>query len=371
MHIAYDGSGLTPPRTGVGNYIHDLLSHLLCIDRANTYWLMAHRRTYVDDWSGGLAQTAGVHFPNRLFWMQCVLPWWLRRLRPDVAHFTNAVAPLLSSAKTVLTIHDLSLLLYPHLYRPRERVVQRPFVSPSVRRAHALITVSHTGKAEIVRVLGVAPDRVHVIHEAAASCFYAPQDPAERDRRLAAYGWDACARNILYVGRLEPRKNCKRLVEAFALLQRREPRARLWLVGLGGLQTQSRLAQIRALGLEGTVHLPGYVPAADLRAFYGACQAFVFPSVYEGFGLPVVEAMACGAPVLLSDLAIFREIGGDAALYFNPHSAEQIAALLERVLSEPGLAADLRLKARRRAAQFSWERAARETLAIYAAVANA
>ncbi len=373
MKIAYDGSGLTPPLTGVGNYIQQLLTHLLRIDRDNRYWLLAHRRPYLEPWLNGEGgvQRVPAHFPNRLFWMQCILPFTLRALQPDVAHFPNFVAPLVNLDNLVVTVHDLSLLRFPEMHSPRQRVLMRPLVQPTARRARAIITVSEQSKREIVQRLGVAAQNVHVIYEAAAPIFHESMDAEQCKRRLAPYGWDAAgARNLVYVGTIEPRKNLERLVCALSMLHRRGERAHLWIVGQGGWQSAPLWRRRHELGLKNFVHLTGYVPVADLCAFYRRCDLFVFPSLHEGFGLPVVEAMACGAPVILSNTPASREISGDAGLYFDPTNAEAIAELLRSVLGDEALRMELRTRARARAAQFSWKRAAQETLRVYQQVAK-
>ncbi len=371
MKIAYDGSGLTPPLTGVGNYIHQLLTHLLQIDHENSYWLLSHRRPRLTAAinRNGNAAWAPMHFPNRLVWMQCLLPLAIRALRPDVVHFPNFVAPLASGSNLIVTVHDVSLLLYPQLSPPRQRLLMRPFIQPSARRAAAIITVSAQSKREIVQTVRVRPEAVHVIYEAAAPIFHRPVSVAESERRLAGYGWNRAARHLLYVGTIEPRKNLEQLVRALQRLHRQGERAHLWIVGRAGWQAAALTQRARECGLAQFIHLTGYVPTADLRAFYELCDAFVFPSLYEGFGLPVIEAMACGMPVVLSDTPVLREIADKAAWHFDPNVESSIANALYTVMSDESLRTELRTRARVRAAQFSWERAARETLALYESVA--
>lgn len=381
MRIACECSSLLiSPFTGVGTYVQQLLTHLLNMDRENEYWLFTHRRPRSEllRLSNGNAFWATTPFPNRLLWMQCILPFALSSLRPAVVHFPNFVAPLVGHDNVVVTIHDVGLLQHPQLYPPRQRIVMSPFIGATARRARFIIAMSQTGKEEIVRVLGVAPSKVRVVHEAAAPIFYRPVDAVERARRLAPYGWESSssrtgdsARHLLYVGTIEPRKNLEKLVRALARIHRRGVCAHLWIVGHAGRHAAHLTQLVHNLALENFVHLTGYIPIADLLAFYEACDAFVFPSLLEGFGLPTIEAMASGAPVAVSDTRVMREVVGDAGLFFDPRVAEDIAESIVKILSDDALARDLRARAAARARRFSWERAALETLQIYREVAQA
>ncbi len=368
MKIAYECSGMSIlPFTGVGNYVQQLLLHLLAVDRENSYWLFSHRQSAEQRAQNLNSKVTwdSTHFPNRLLWMQCVLPFALRTLKPDVAHFPNFVAPLAGPDNMIATIHDLGLIVNPNLFSPRQRILMRPFIQPTARRARALIAVSAKSKQDIVRILGVEPTKVHVIHEAAAPFFHEPITREECERRLARYGWDRASRHLLYVGTIEPRKNLGRLVAALSRLHQCGERPHLWIVGQRGWDSERLARTSRELGIEPFVHQPGYIPAADLRAFYHGCDVFVLPSLSEGFGLPVVEAMACGAPVIISDTPALREIAGDACLHFDPTDEAALAESLNKVLSDNAMAMELRGRGRVRAASFSWERAARETLALY------
>lgn len=371
MKIAYEASGLTYPRTGVGTYIQNLLNGLLSIDHSNRYWIFAHRDLRDETFGGanGNSQWSRSHFPNRLVWMQCVLPFALRSLRPDLVHYTNFTAPLVSDTRVVLTIHDVVLLESPQWCSPRQRILMRPLLKPSVRRAHAIITVSEQSKRDIVRLMQVPAERVHVVHGAASTRFDQALSLARARELLSTYGWDTDAKHLLYVGTLEPRKNLERLVGALAQLHAHGERAHLWLVGKRGWQANPLFERISRLGLDTYVHCTGFVPGEHLPAFYQSCNVFVMPSLYEGFGLPVLEAMGSGAVVALSDLPVLREVGGDAAHYFSPLDEQDIAECLFRLLNSPARD-EFRHRARARTLEFSWERAAEQTLSVYQAVAN-
>lgn len=246
----------------------------------------------------------------------------------------------------------------------------RPLIQPTVRRARVVITVSEQSKREILQTFALPSEQVRVIYEAAAPAFSAPVDVLQDARRRAAYGWSPNDRHVLHVGTHQPRKNVPRLVTALHLVHQTGLRAHLWLVGQVGWGSAAIHQQVEALGLEAFVHFAGYVPVRDLRAFYRGCDVFVFPSLHEGFGLPVLEAMACGAPVAVAETPTLREIAGDAAEYFDPENTNRMADTMRQLLTDAEWARALGERGRARAELFSWERTARETHAVYAQVAN-
>ncbi|HJZ49219.1 MAG TPA: glycosyltransferase family 1 protein, partial [Roseiflexaceae bacterium] len=263
----------------------------------------------------------------------------------------------------VVTIHDMTLSLLPQYHPWRKRLVVRPLIPLIARRAARIITVSEHARADIVRLLRVPPDRVVVVPEAAAAMFHAAS-AEEQARVRARYQLDRPY--VLYVGTLEPRKNLVRLIRAWHSLWSRGAIAhQLMLVGGRGWQDAAIYATIARIDCGDALRLAGYVPTEDLPALYSAADAFAFPSLSEGFGLPVIEAMACGTPALISTAPALRELAGDAALAVDPCDEQALADALERLLSDAALRADLRARGLRRAGAFSWDRAARRTLAIY------
>ena len=319
MRIAFDGSTLRPGRTGVGYYTEHLLEHLVTCTSDDEWMVVSNRSVETSQPLPAHVRvsTSPWRVP-RLVWMQALAPRELRRLGADVVHFTNGMMPIASSIPTVVTIHDMSLTLYPRYHPPRRVLLNRPLVNLAARRADAIITVSESARRDIVRVYGVAPSRVHVVHEAAAPGFTPVTDPGRLQRVRAAYG--LAERFILYVGTIEPRKNLPMLIEAFAA-RRRERRSaasarvrRPVRVAVRG----RRPARSTASSSRHQVRFTGYVSFEDLPALYSLAEMFVFPSVYEGFGLPVIEAMACGTPVITADVAALTEVAGGAAVHVAP-----------------------------------------------------
>ena len=293
----------------------------------------------------------------RMVWMQMLAPRTLRELGADVAHFTNGMVPIASSIPSVVTIHDMSLTMYPRYHPLRRVLLNRPLVDIAARRATAVITVSESAKRDIVRIYELDPRRVHVVHEAAAPAFRPVCDLAELNRVRRRYGLGE--RVILYVGTIEPRKNLPRLIDAFAARRRAgDLTHQLVCVGRYGWRSRGIGARIERAKVADAITFTGYVPFSDLPALYNLAEMFVFPSLHEGFGLPVVEAMACGVPVIAGRTSSLPEVAGGAVEHIDPLDEDALGEAMVRLarsrehrdhLAALGLAAraDLLVGARR------------------------
>jgi glycosyltransferase involved in cell wall biosynthesis len=369
MRIAFDATTLRPPQTGVGYYTEHLLTQLLKEDTNNEYHLISNRRI---ETSLPLPLRARIvtepGFPVRSFWMQVQAPRLLRRLRPDVAHFTNSVAPLRRTVPTVVTVHDMSLNLFPDFHPFRRRLL-RILNDATLRRADAVITVSQSSKDWIVRISSLPPERVHVIYEAAAPVFKPIGHTSELEEIRRKYG--LAPRVLLSVGTLEPRKNLPGLIDAFARLKRKHriPH-QLVLVGALGWGHKQVRRQIVSCGVEEHVLLTGYVPFSDLPALYNLAEVFVYPSFHEGFGLPIIEAMACGLPVVGSTDSSLREVAGEAMATVDAHRVQSIVDTLMSLVDGPDDRRELSRRSLERSRKFSWSRAARQTTDLYQQVAS-
>ncbi len=366
MRIAFDGTTLVPGRTGVGYYTEHLLEHLAReVESSGDELIVVSNRPI--DVVRPLPKHVHVHdrlrFPLRIGWMQCLAARVLDEVRADVAHFTNGMLPLGTSAARVVTIHDMSLTLLPRCHPLRRLVINRPLVNIAAHVADVIVTVSHSARNDLLRCLKVPPDRVVVVHEAAAPEFAPIVDRTRRARIRVRYGLPD--RFVLYVGAIEPRKNLRRLMDAMTVARRRGMPHELVCVGPYGWSSRDLYEHIERLGLGRVVHFTGYVPVEDLPAIYNLGEVFVFPSLYEGFGLPVVEAMACGTPVVTSDTSSLGEIAKGAAETVDPTSVESLADALVRVTRDKDLRTDLSRRGVARAAEFSWARTAKDMLALY------
>ena len=372
MRIGLDAIPLTEERAGVGHYTFELARALARLSPEGEFRLL-----YPSSFEPvRLGESESASLPSNLrlervrvgslgrHWWSLGLPRRLRRLGLALFHGTNYDVPLWGRCAKALTIHDLSLLLRPDTHEERRVSRARRRLPLMTRAADALIVPTESVRREVCEHLGVAPEKVFAVPEAARECFrpLAFGETEEARRRLGVGD-----EFLLAVGTIEPRKNLPALVRAFGEVVRERPRSDLQLVIAGGRGWLSGplSAAIEESHARQRVHFVGYVPDETLRALYSSCRAFVYPSFYEGFGLPPLEAMSCGAPVVAGRTPAVAEVTGGAARLVNPESPREIAeALIElldseearRRLSEAGL---------RRASGFSWERTARMTSEVY------
>lgn len=371
MRIAFDGTTLTAGRTGVGYYTEHLLQHLAReVERTGDELVVISNKAI--DTAMPLPSHVRVYtsrqFPLRIGWMQLLASRVLDDVRPDVAHFTNGMIPPAAPSPTVVTIHDMSLRLHPRCHPVRRLVINRPLLSVAIRTASAIVTVSHSARRDLLRLHGIEPNRVSVVHEAAGPGFQPIGDRAWLEDVRRRYRLPE--RFVLYVGAIEPRKNLPRLMHAFQAARARGIPHALVCAGPYGWSSRDLEGVIDRLGLSDCVHFTGYVPVADLPAIYNLGEIFAFPSVYEGFGLPVVEAMACGTPVLTANTSSLDEIAAGAAETVDPYDTDAITDAIVRLARDADWRHELTTRGLARAGRFSWARTAREMLAVYSGAAG-
>ena len=303
----------------------------------------------------------------RIAWEQTVLPVVAVRAGLDLLHCPVLVQPLLCPVPTVITVHDLIFLRYPDRFPRLKRLYLTALAGASLRRARRIIAVSTATKRDLTALLGIAPGRITVVPNGVDLARFTPQPPAAVVAFRRAH--DVPDRSILYLGTLEPRKNLPTLLRAYAAVRAELGDVPLLIGGGKGWFYDEIFRVVRELGLDDgrAVRFLGYVPDADLPMWYNSATVFVYPSEYEGFGLPALEALACGLPVIAADRSALPEVVGDAGLLVDPHSVAALAAALRAVLTDTALATRLRAAGPQQAAHFPWTRAAHETLAVYRA----
>ncbi len=366
--IYVDISAAVHSRAGLGRYSQKLAQALLAL---------APERfaLFYNQGKEGRVPAEFTHVPQRRIpwgykpWRMAVLLGHLshipfNHLAPDAAlfHSTEHLLLPLRRIPTLLTVHDLIYKRFPAYHKKLNYWYLNLAMPLYCRRATAIITVSEASKQDIVACYGINPAKIHVIYEAAASHF-GPPAPAHIDQARRHYGLPD--HYLLHLSTIEPRKNLNRLLDAFKLLRSDFPDLHLLLAGSKGWLYDAFFAQIEADGLGDVVHPLGWVPDEDLPAVIAAARLAVQPSLYEGFGLPILEHMACGQVVAASDSSSHPEVGGAAAAYFDPTNVAEMAAVIRRLLADPDEYQHRRQAGLRQAQQFSWTRAAQETLALY------
>lgn len=362
MILGFDATTLVGRLSGVGYYTARLMEELAAgagDGIVSRIVVLSNREVPVVPHNGTLQVHGRGRFGVRSAWMQLVLPWILRRVRPDLVHFTNYLAPLACPVPYVVSVHDMSMTLFPEYHTAKKRLLTSTLVPTVARGARLVLTPSEATRRDVIRLLGLDPRRVRVVPYAPGPAFTPTR---EGPQRLAAtYGIEPPY--FLYVGTLEPRKNLARALRAFRAVAPALPGHRFVLVGQRGWKCEDVLREAEAAG--DRVLMPGYVAEEDLPLLYAHAAALVYPSLYEGFGLPVVEAMACGTPVITSRGSSMEEVAGGAALLVDPGDEADIARALREVAGDAALAASLRRRGRERAAAFTWTRTARETAEAY------
>ena len=370
MRVGLDGFPLVSPRTGVGHYTLELARALASVSPDDEFHLIAPvplPEPTADEISQNTPSNLQLNIPKssslRRKWWAVGLPLFLRNASLDLFHGTNYDIPLWNRDRTVVTIHDLSILLFPEHHEPK--LVRRGrYRLPLMARAAAkIITVSENVKREICEHLRVAPEKVVVTREAPRRSFRrVPWQETEEIRRRLNIEDDF----ILFVGTIEPRKNLPTLLRAFEkIITATSLRPQLVIAGGEGWMMEEFLNLAGGAHIKGRIRLTGYVNDDELRALYSSCHVFVYPSLYEGFGLPPLEAMACGAPVVTSRIPSIVETVGSAASLVDPRDVNELSASIVELLTDENKRQYYSAAGLAHAAGFSWEQTARETLEVY------
>jgi len=356
---------------GIGTYIRNLLRHLARLDRETEYVLLARPEdSQTLDALGENFRTVSETSGNYSIAEQITIPWRLRREHVALFHAPHYVLPPLVSCRSVVTIHDCIHLMFPQ-YLPNRLALAyaRTSIAMASKRATRVLTVSESSKRDILRFVDVPADKIDVIHNAYDERFGV--EPREEDVVRVRERYQLHDEFVLYAGNVKPHKNLGRLIEAFHLVRNRGlQHLKLVLIGDEISKYAALRRAVHQHQLHKYVRFLGYLPEETLAVMYRLAGVFVFPSLYEGFGLPPLEAMASGTPVVTSNVSSLPEVAGDAALLADPYDPAAIADAIYRVLTDESLRRDLRHKGLARAQQFSWEASVRRVLEIYRQVAR-
>lgn len=356
---------------GIGTYTRNLIRHLARIDRDNEYILLCQAADL------DIAAELGPNFrtvlepsPNYSLREQFHVPWILRREQPDIFHAPHYVLPPAVGCRSIVTIHDCIHLMFPQ-YLPHRAayVYAKASMWAAARRSSRILTVSEASKRDIVRFFNVPPEKIVVVHNAIDERFRLP--PSEEAIARVRERYQLNRRFVLYAGNIKPHKNLVRLIEAFAALRARGfDDLTLLIIGDEISKLPALRHAVHRHKLHKHVRFLGYLSDDMLAILYRLATVFVFPSLYEGFGLPPLEAMASGTPVVTSNVSSLPEVTGGAAVLVDPYSVDSIMDGIERVLTDPALHSELSASGIARSRDFSWERSIAKTRQIYEDVAQ-
>jgi len=360
MLIGIDASrAVRARRTGTENYSLQLIRHLVALGSVHRFRLYYDRKPPAGLLPGDPhAEVRAMPFPR--LWTHLRLSWEVSWHRPDVLFVPAHVLPLLHPANSVVTIHDLGYLHHPEAHPPGQRAYLEQSTRWNARRSAHLVVDSEATRKDVTAFYGVPAGRMTVVYPGRDETLHPVRDEAELAGVRARYGLGE--RYILHVGTLQPRKNLVRLVDAFSELG--DSGVQLVLAGKRGWLAEPVFQRVKELGLGDAVRFPGYVEDSDLPALLSGAACFAFPSLHEGFGFPVLEAQACGTPVVASSLSSVPEVAGEAALFVDPSDSGALAQALARILHDEPLRTALIEKGFANLQRFSWQRCAEQVLAV-------
>ncbi len=369
MRIGIEGRTLQAERYGVARYLANILRHMVEIDHKDEFIVYLSEPIEPLDFAAPNLSFKVIKLPSflpSLAWRHLYLPWIMRKDGIQLHFSPSYFLPLFRWCPAVVVVHDITFRVHPEWFSRDRRFLFDGIFWSKVKKAERIVTVSEHSKRDIVRVLGVDPSRVVVIAEAADERF----QPVKNEKMLEEIRLKFKLEEgfVLTVGAIHTRRNLERLIQAMSILYKRWGlHPMLVIVGTPAPFTPKVDIEGTAerCGLKGRVVHLSYVSEEDLLLLYNACKVFAYPSLYEGFGLPVIEAMACGKAVACSRATSLPEVAGEAALYFDPEDLEEMAESIGKLLVDDNLREKLGGAALERASGFSWRRAAEETLEVF------
>jgi glycosyltransferase involved in cell wall biosynthesis len=368
VRIGIDATALPPQPVGAGNYIIQLIRALVKanFDHQLVIYTQQHSPDLINlpadaevEWRIVSDMTPGF----RLVWEQTSFPGLIRRDKVNLLHSLHYTKPLRLQCASVVTFHDMTFFLYPQLHTRARRLFFPPMMKLSAKQADEIVTVSESTRRDVIRLLGVDPDKVSTTQLGVDASFRVIDDL--QAKKVIVTKYDLPEEFILYLGTIEPRKNLPLLMRAYRLLVDSGTRLKLILVGKYGWMYQEVFNLVSELNLEDMVRFTGYIPQDELPLVYNLASLFVYPTIYEGFGIPVLEAMACGVPVISSDIASLPEIVGEAGILVPAGDLGAYFSAMKLVTDDQDLRGKLIDQGKLRASEFSWERTAQLTQQVY------
>ena len=370
MRIGIDSRPLREKRTsGIPAYVRNLLQSLSRIDKENEYILYAHKDFDYDLENKRWTKKSGALTQYGTVWMQMELPFWLKRDRVDIFWGTQHTLPVFtpSDVKAVLTVHDLVHLIFPETMRLKNLIINKFIIPPSIRRTNAIVGVSEWTLNDVRKYLNPKNKIMRAIHSGVGRQF-SPKNKKEAKAKIQSL-FHISDPFILTVGTFEPRKNLEGSFRAFERIVDKIPH-HLLIVGQKGWKNKKTIREIKKSKNISRIHFMGYVEDDILPSLYKASDVFLFPSLYEGFGIPPLEAMACGVPVVASNVSSIPEVVGDGAVLVNPNNPENIAEGILNLLNDSDFREKMILRGKKQAEKYSWDKAAQKMVNLFSDIKN-
>lgn len=375
MIIGIDGNEANvSKKVGISEYVFELIKQLKAHESPSNSFHIYLKNQHNKDFPSTSQNWKYKIFGPKKLWTQFALPLhlFLGKSKPDVFFSPAHYAPRFSAMPSVISIMDLAFFHFPEMFTRKDLTQLKSWTEYSVKKAKAIITISEATKSDIIKLYGISERKIHVVYPGIKPSI--TLTPHIYPMSELASKYDITDNYLLFVGTLQPRKNITRSIEAFAkLLEEKEYKdsnLQFVIIGKKGWQYEEILSAPKRFGIEDRVKFLDFVPDEDLSLFYKGAKAFIWPSLYEGFGLPILEAMQNEVPVITSNVSSLPEAGGDAALYVDPEKVDEITKAMKKILEDKELRKELIEKGKKQVTKFSWEKAGEETLQVLQEVAN-
>lgn len=370
MYVGIDSRHILGQKDGVGYYTYHLIENLIKLNTDDKFLLLLPQRFPYKDWLNRSFQESLIKFPRsnklfRFFWSQALLPLESKIRRIDLLHTLADISPFAFGGKKLLTVQDISFLILPQTIPRSQYFYSLRFLPYAARKADRIITPSQCTKQDLLERLSLPEEKIRVIHHAVDSLFRPLEKKTSLKKIKEKYGIER--RFLFCLSSLVRRKNLERLIRAHHHLREQGKIDHILIIsgrkGWGFFKEIFKV--VDELKAKKEVIFTGYLTEEDRILFYNGADLFIYPTLYEGFGLPILEAMGCGTPVITSNTSALPEIAGDAALFIDPYRVDDIASRIQQLLEDTGLYDELRNKGLERVKAFSWEKTARQTLEVY------
>jgi glycosyltransferase involved in cell wall biosynthesis len=374
MKILIDFTQIPVQKVGVGVYALNLITKIAKIDRRNIYYVLVQNDDrsldFINQDNFILIRVKSAlfrHLLSRFLLEQFYIPYLIKRADIDVSHSLHYSFPLVTfRAKKIVNIYDMTFFLFPHLHVFIKVRYFRFYIKLASKLAHKIITISHSTRRDLIREFKISPDRLRVIYPGKSELFNPDLDRSRISSAKKAYGIKT--EYFLFIGTIEPRKNIRNLILAYHQFLRENDRFALVIAGKMGWHQDGITKIIDKLGLSRHVILAGYVKEEDKPFLISGSSIFIYPSIYEGFGIPVLEALACGIPTITSNVSSLPEVAGEAAVLIDPSSVDELYAGMKRLTADEKYYNELKERSISQAAKFDWAMAAKDTIRVYESV---